>query len=96
MDTPTISINLEGFKATIKTAMVAYHDTASNDLQVAIDDYCTPERLQELVRLEAKRHIDTYIREAVDGFFRYGTGKRVILDAVHKKLELEYGVPDEA
>lgn len=84
---PVIRMELEGFKIALLHAMSDHQLQIDQNVQAAVEKFCTPENLAKII--EDKSH--TIMREAIESevrdFFTYGDGRKAIRAAVQKKLK---------
>lgn len=83
---PVITLEVQGMRHTISTALMAHQVQMDADVQAAIDAYCTPDNIAKVIRSATTGSLDQAIREEVDKFFRYGKGRQAVADAVRQSL----------
>ena len=86
MNIPIIRLEVEHMKQSIVAGLTAYTASLDADLKHAVDAYCTPENLRQVIENEANRTLDQVIREQVRAWFLHGEGRDVIKRAVEQKL----------
>jgi hypothetical protein len=83
---PIIRFELEGMKRTMVTALAQHQKLMDQDIQDAVNSYCTPENIKRVIHEAAFRALDHAIKEEVDKFFRYGEGRKQIAEVIKEKL----------
>lgn len=92
MGMPIITLQVESMKQVIKTALSAHAAQMDQNIQAAVDAYCTPENISAVVRQTALAEINEAVKDEVRNFFRYSAnGRKAIREAVHEHLDLVYG-----
>ena len=86
MDIPIVRLEIQRMKHTICTALAEHSAKMDSDIQKAIEDFCTEENIDRVIREATYKILDCTIREEVEAFFRYGPGRNVIAAAVKEKL----------
>lgn len=84
---PIIRLEVEHMKHAI---ISAFNDTAlqlDEAIRNAINAYCQPENIQHVVTTEVKRVLDEVIKAEIKDFYQYGEGRKIVKDAVIKRLE---------
>ncbi|MBN3839317.1 hypothetical protein [Burkholderia sp. Ac-20349] len=71
---------------TLKRMLSEHAAQMDADIQAAVEGYCTPENLAHVVKTAARQALDSAIREEVDRFFRYGTGRKAVAAAVKESI----------
>ena len=94
MDNPIIRVSIQGFEATIQQALADLANTHHEMLHASIAAQCTPERLQAVIDAEVKRCTDEAVIKAVQDFYRWGDGRKIVAKAVQEKLLSELTVPE--
>jgi DNA polymerase III delta subunit len=85
-DFPIIRLEVDRMRHSIMTAFSEYQLQFDSDLKHAIEQYCTPDNLQQVLRAAVTRTLDGAIKEEVEKFFRYGEGRKVVADAVKQAI----------
>jgi hypothetical protein len=83
---PIIRFELEGMKRTVVAALMEHQGQMNQDIQDAVNSYCTPENIRSVIHASAYRALDAVIKEEVDKFFRYGEGRKQIAEVIKEKL----------
>jgi len=87
MNVPIITLQVEGMKNTIKTALMEQVVAMDSAVQAALDKLCTEEQVAAIVEQEARRQIDAALKEEVQNFFRWNNaGRAAVRQAVHEHL----------
>lgn len=94
---PIIRLEVERMRHSIVAMLTEAELKIDQNIQQALDAYCTPENLTRVITQELKQTLDSVIKEEVKNFFTYGEGRKVVKAAVIKKLEenTTYTVLDE-
>jgi hypothetical protein len=83
---PIIKLEVENMRHTMAFALSKYATELDEILQAALVVYCTPENLERVIQSEATKVLDQVIKEEVENWFMYGEGRKVIKEAIEKKL----------
>lgn len=95
MGMPIITLQVDAMKQVIKTALSGHAAQMDQDIQAAIDAYCTPKNIGAIIRQTALEEIDEAVKQEVRNFFRYSSsGRKAIREAVHEHMERVYGEKD--
>ena len=70
------------FRSMLTTAM-AERDA---EVQRAIEEACSPENVTRVVQREVSHAMETAIREEVERYFRYGSGRATVREAIIKQM----------
>jgi hypothetical protein len=91
MSYPVITLEVQGMKHTIKTALMNEVVAMDKGIQDALDGLCTEEKVAKIVEQEARRQIETVLKEEVQSFFKWsGAGRAAIREAMHEHLGRMY------
>ncbi|CAB4159192.1 hypothetical protein UFOVP707_61 [uncultured Caudovirales phage] len=91
MNIPIITLQVEGMKHTVRTALMREAAALDKGVQDALDKLCTEERIAAIVEEEARRQIEAALKEEVQSFFRWSAaGRAAVREAVHEHLERMY------
>lgn len=95
MNIPIITLEVQAMRHTVKSALLLHAAQMDKDIQAAVDAYCTPENIGQVVRETARAEINEAVKEEVRNFFRYSpNGRKAIREAVHEHMERVYGEKD--
>jgi hypothetical protein len=83
---PIIRLEVEGMRRTITAALLEHQAKFDEDVINAVNDYCRPENIANVVRAAARTALDTAITEEVRNFFTYGKGRTAVAEAVKTTL----------
>lgn len=83
---PIIRLEIDGMKRSIVSALTHYQAQIDEDINRAVEEYCQPENIAEIIQQAANDAIDSAIREEVKNFFLYGEGRRTIAESVKESL----------
>ena len=96
MNYPIIRLEVEGMKNVVKVALTEQAARMDADIQAAVDLYCTPENIGNIIRAEASRQIDEAVRQSVKDFFGWGgNGRIAVREAVNEFLDDRYPLKKE-
>lgn len=91
MNVPIITLEIQGMKNTIKTALMQEAAAMDKGVQDALDRLCTEENVARIVNEEARRQIEAALKEEVQNFFRWSAaGRMAVREAVHEHLARMY------
>lgn len=88
---PIIRMEIQRMKHTMVTVLTEYQAKIDEDIRKAVEQYCTDDNIADLVNRYARDVIDSVVKEEVDKYFRYGTGRTTVTDQVRKMLKNEGG-----
>ena len=95
MNIPIISLEIQGMRHTIKTALMREAALLDASIQKAVDDYCTEGNINDIVRREARLQLDAALKEEVKNFFSYsGPGRQAVRESVLEYLSDRYPAKD--
>jgi hypothetical protein len=86
MSPPIIRIEIESMKHALNVMLSQHAALMSQEMQQAVDTFCTPERIQKLITETAHRELEGIVKDEIAAFFRYGAGRRSIRDSIQKQL----------
>jgi len=86
---PIIRFEIQGMRDTLLHAICDRQLKFDEYIAGAIDSYCDPDNLAKIMRQHVQCELNTAIRESIEGFFRYGEGRKVVREAVIKRLQEE-------
>lgn len=84
---PILRLGLEGMKRSILMAFNELSVQTDSMVKSAVEDFCTPERLQKIIDDEVNKTLKSAIEREVESFFRYGDGNELIKQLTRKALE---------
>lgn len=84
---PILRLSLEGMKAQILTALSEYQVGWDEDVRAAVEAFCTPEHLREVINQHVSGALNAAIREEVEWYFKHGAGRKTVKAAVLAKFE---------
>lgn len=97
MNIPIITLQIEGMKHTIRTALMEQALKLDAGVQAALEKLCTEENISQIVHEEARRQLEAALKEEVRNFFSFNEGGRIaVREAVHEYLERQYPIKSEA
>lgn len=95
MNIPIISLEIQGMRHTIKTALMREAAALDKGVQDALDKLCTEENVTRIVQEEARRQIEAALKEEVQNFFHWNNaGRAAVREAVIEHLAQMYPVRD--
>lgn len=86
MKLPIIRLEVQGIKYTVVRALTEHAAQMDADIQAAVEEYCTPQNLQSIVRTAAHDALRAAIEEEVKAFFTYGDGRKAVAAAVKESI----------
>ncbi len=87
MNIPILTLTLENMRQTVRTALMQHTEQVNEELQKAVDRFCTSENLASILDQQAAACIKDIMQETVKGFFNYHqAGRQAIREAVLEKL----------
>lgn len=86
---PIISLELSAMKLSVKHAITQRQLDLDAMLTRALDEYLTPDNIEQVIRAQTVGAIDAVVREEVDRFYRIGGGRARIAAEVRRRLEDE-------
>lgn len=91
MNVPIISLEVQGMKNTMKLALMKEAALLDAAIQKAVEDYCTEENINSIVRREAMQQLDVALKQEVQDFFQWsGAGRAAVREAVTEFLNDRY------
>lgn len=88
MNLPIIKLEVTGMHHAVQVALSEHQVAMDQYVNDALERYCSPDNIRAVVDKAATQAIDAAVKECINHFFRYGTGRRHIKDAVEKHLAL--------
>jgi len=86
MNMPIIRLEVQGMKHTITHALMEHQTQMDEDIQKAVEDYCSEENISRVITQACRAELEQAIKEEVSSFFRYGDGRKAIKAAVGANL----------
>lgn len=87
MDTiPIIRLEVNRMRHALQVALLEHSATMDADMQHAIEQFCTPENIHQVIHETASKVLTDIIQEEVKNFFRFGDGRGIVAEAVKAKL----------
>ncbi len=91
MNIPIIKLEVEGMKYTVLQALMQHSAQMDASVQAAVEAYCTEGNLDDVIRGELRKCMNSAVSEEVQRFFGYaGAGRQAIREAVLKYLNDVY------
>jgi hypothetical protein len=75
---PIIRLSVEGMKLSILNAFHQHHVEMDTYVQDELERFCAPENLRRVMATHVDTVVGAAIRDALESFFRYGAGKKLI------------------
>lgn len=95
MNLPIITLEIQGMKHAIKTALIEHAVKMDSSIQQAVEEYCTEENINQIIKKTASDALDAAIKEEIRHFFQYSqTGRLAVREAVNDWLNLYYSVKE--
>jgi hypothetical protein len=96
MNIPIISLEIQGMKNTIKTALAEQAALMDKHIQDALEKLCTEDSVAAIVEAEARKQIELALKEEVQNFFRWSSnGRAAVREAVHEHLSRMYPAQED-
>lgn len=86
---PIIRLELEGVKHTLNVMLVEYADIINSEIRDAVDKFCTPDNLQQIIDQQVEISISAAVKDEINEYFRYGAGRAAVRKAVLAALPKE-------
>lgn len=86
MIVPIIRLEVEAMRHTIQVALSQHSAQLDQNIQSAIEEYCTADNIERVVKKAAAAALDVAIKEEVDRFFRYGAGREAVAASVKESI----------
>ena len=83
---PIIRIEIEGMRQSILAALTERQIQMDEYVSAAINRYATAENLSRVIDAEVESAINSAIKEATASYFKYGDGRKFIVESVAKRL----------
>ena len=83
---PIIRIKIEHMKQSILAALSEREVQMDAYVSDAITRYATPENLARVIDAEVEHAINSAIKDATTSYFKYGEGRKFIVESVAKRL----------
>ena len=84
---PSIRIELEYIKASLKHAFSAHQKAIAPLIDEAIERAIQPEAITGIIDHQARKYVNDAIEKEIRNFFLYGNGHKAIKTAVQQMLE---------
>ena len=84
---PIITLSIQHLQHNISIAMTEYVSKFDEQMQKSIEDFCDPQNIESIIKLEVNTVLDTIIKEEVKRWFVLGDGRVIIRKAVEKRLK---------
>jgi len=93
MNVPIIKLEVEGMRHTVTTALSQHSAEIDENIRKAINFYCSPDNIENVIHKEVTEAIDNAVKEEIRSFFKYSKpGRQAIREAVMKYLDEEMPV----
>ena len=86
---PIIKIELEGMRLSIARMLSEYQVQFSEEVNRAIERFCSSEYLQRVIDAEVRHNIEYVVKDAIGDYYRLGKGRQIIIEEVIKRLSKE-------
>jgi hypothetical protein len=91
MNLPIIRLEVEGMKHSMRVALMEHASKVDKSVLAAVEEYCTPQNIDSVVRQAATAALDACVREEVRSFFGHsGNGRIAVREAVQQRLDELY------
>lgn len=85
-----IRIDVEGMRQNLHSMLLLHQGQLTEQMQAAVDEALNVERIDAMLRNEARRLVDEALKQEVGNFFRYGKGRLALRDVVNSYLDERY------
>ena len=90
---PIIKMEIKQMQVAVMAVLQNYAAQMDEDIQKAVEEYCTPENLGLVIRQAAKQAIDLAVKEEIQSAFRYnGPGRLAIREMVEQFMDEQFPV----
>lgn len=93
MNLPIITLQIQEMKRTMSMMLTKEAAALDASLRRALEEFCTEENLNSIVRAEATRQLEEAVKQEVRNFFSFSAAGRVaVREAIHEFLEDRYPI----
>lgn len=89
MKFPIISMEIEGMRHKMKTALLSHKLQMDEDISRAVDEFCKPENIKKIIDNAAVRALESAVQQEVENFFKFGAGRATVIEAVKERFKNE-------
>jgi hypothetical protein len=91
LNVPIIRLEVQGLRRTMSLALTEHAALMDKSIQQAVEDFCTDDHIDSIVRREAQLQLEAALKEEVKSFFLFnGPGRAAVRQAVTEALEQRY------
>lgn len=91
-----INLELEQMRYSVKAALAQRMASMDKMLQDAIDEACSSENLEKIIKETAYKEMNQVVANCVKSWFYYtAPGRKIIENAVHERMTEIYGEPEK-
>jgi hypothetical protein len=91
---PIVRIEIEQMRYALHQMLGEHGQILNEQIQAAVDAFCTPENLQRVVTETANTALKGVVQSEISSFFSYGPGRRAVSAVIKEQLnELGFGEP---
>lgn len=83
---PIVRLEVERMKSTVLHAFDEQALALDSDIRAAVEAYCTPENIANVIAISVGDILDRAVREEVEQFYHNGYGRRRVAEAVRAAL----------
>ncbi len=84
--TPIIRLEVGQMKLSVLHVLSEQALALDSDIRAAVEAYCTPENIANVIATSVGDILDRAVREEVEQFYRNGYGRRRVAEAVRAAL----------
>lgn len=83
---PIIRLELESMKHSIYAAFSEHAASMDLDIKASVEAFCTPGNPKGIIKDQVDRVLKAAIEDEIKSFYAYGDGRKIIREAVQKRL----------
>jgi hypothetical protein len=92
---PVIRLELETMRHSICAAFSDYVTKLDEDVQAAVEAFCTPSNLKAIIETQVRQTLTAAIQDEIKAFYSCGDGRKAVKEAIQRRLsenktELDY------
>jgi hypothetical protein len=84
---PVLRIELQSMIHSIQAAFSENIMQLDFDVKTAIDEFCRPENLRQIVQNQVSTVLKNVIQQEIHNYYTYGDGREVIKAAIKNRLD---------
>ena len=83
---PIVRLEVERLKSSVLHLFSEQALSLDSDIRAAVEAYCTPENIANVIATSVNDILDRAVRDEVDRFYREGSGRQRVAEAVRAAL----------